>query len=646
MPRRFNLLDFFRAGPRHAKPTGGHCEFEPDYRMFAHSAQRIAIIAAIVALLIAVPSGQVPTFTVLHSFNGTDGNTPLSLVQGIDGNLYGETGGTLVTSCGTIFKLNTAGILTTLHDFSNTSGDGCGPQPATLIQASDGRLYGGTFGGGSGGNNGTLFRIDRLGNYTLLHSFNGIDGRQPSRLLQASDGFFYGTTPSSAAASPGTFFKMDSAGNLTTLHSFSLDEGTSTIDGVIQGTDGAFYGAAANGGSTACTVSPPALGSGCGTIFRTDAVGNVTVIHAFTGVDGSLPRHLLHGADGAFYGVALSPGLASLMIFRSDTSGAITTFHTFPPSVTRINVLIQATDGSFFAASDDTVFKLDAAGNATIVHTFTGPDGLFPLELIQGTNLALAGVAGRGGSFNVGVVFRIQGVISNSSCNLTSAKIDSSFANDVVTATVSGTPCNSVLRVINTKPYWTNFRTTVVGPATVTPVAGPFNLYATLGVLPPAGLFTSSTVTLAIDFRGPAAVTIFADPTIESGFNAAGINMVNALLLALPLPSDVDKALFGIGTLVNTLGAYQHMPHLEAAARAIFQSNPSFSVALRELITFVQTVQERNVLINMLADLGFNISSQLAGLPAHVLNVLASIFGQIRTAFFGYPAGSIILMAQ
>jgi uncharacterized repeat protein (TIGR03803 family) len=103
-------------------------------------------------------------FSILHSFDSTDGSSPASgLLQASDGNLYGTTyeGGSNSSSscpngCGTVFKISLAGALTTLHNFDST--DGANPI-AALIQATDGKFYGTTYGGGTGGGWGTVLKM-------------------------------------------------------------------------------------------------------------------------------------------------------------------------------------------------------------------------------------------------------------------------------------------------------------------------------------------------------------------------------------------------------------------------------------------------------------------------------------------------------
>ena len=106
---------------------------------------------------------------------------------------------------------------------------------ASLIQGSDGKVYGVTAYGGTA-NGGTVFKVTPSGSETVLHAFTGGgDGAAPQTpLLQGHDGNFYGTTPlggSSSAgilfmvtpAGAGSFFKLTAAGAATVLYSFGTN---------------------------------------------------------------------------------------------------------------------------------------------------------------------------------------------------------------------------------------------------------------------------------------------------------------------------------------------------------------------------------------------------------------------------------------
>src|SRR5207247_2312456 len=171
-----------------------------------------------------------------------DGANPIAgLIQGSDGNFYGTTtlGGLFYQ--GTLFRITPAGAVTILHSFSGLLGDGSVPMGG-VVQAADGNLYGTTARGGAHCL-GTPFTIGPAGNVTMLHSFSGSagEGADPlAGLVQASDGNFYGTTALGGAHHVGTLFKITPAGSLTTLYSLSGSpaEGASPFAAVVQGSRG------------------------------------------------------------------------------------------------------------------------------------------------------------------------------------------------------------------------------------------------------------------------------------------------------------------------------------------------------------------------------------------------------------------------
>jgi uncharacterized repeat protein (TIGR03803 family) len=196
--------------------------------------------------------------------------------------LYGtaELGGAAYSSqyrkgLGTVFKISTHGALKTLYAFltlTNANGyplDGAFPSGG-LVQGSDGNFYG-TTGGGSiafgFSGFGTVFKMSASGALTSLYSFtNGIDGADPAAgLVQGSDGYLYGTTLEGGTINSGTVFKISTNGVLTTLYAFGTVtnangyplDGAFPSGGLVQGSDGNFYGTTGGGGA-----------GGVGTVFR------------------------------------------------------------------------------------------------------------------------------------------------------------------------------------------------------------------------------------------------------------------------------------------------------------------------------------------------------------------------------------------
>jgi uncharacterized repeat protein (TIGR03803 family) len=221
------------------------------------------------------------TLTILHNFSGMDGEIPSgALVEGVDGNYYGTTqfGGNIGSGYGTVFKITPTGTFTSLHSFNDTT-DGYEPF-AGLTLTSTGQFYG-TTAGGPGADFGTVFKISSKGVYTLLHSFIDSDGWEPEGvLLQATSGKLYGTTVRGGADGLGEVFTITTGGTFTLLHSFAtVTEGYEPTDGLIQASDGNFYGTTFGGGTF-----------GEGNIFEMNSAGAPTTLHSFSGGDG--------GSDG------------------------------------------------------------------------------------------------------------------------------------------------------------------------------------------------------------------------------------------------------------------------------------------------------------------------------------------------------------
>jgi uncharacterized repeat protein (TIGR03803 family) len=273
------------------------------------------------------PAGQV---TPIYTFHGSDGRIPNALVQGKDGNFYGNTQYDGPSGGGTVFMLSPGGTLTTLYRYSLSGVTGANPM-ARLIEGSDGNFYGTTLQGGDGGL-GTVFKITPTGERTTLHSFQGFDsdGSSPmAPLLQGKDGNFYGTAADEGVyvnenSGSGIVFRITPAGTYTILHTFrggfvgqNMD-GAEPRGGVVQGKDGNFYGTTSRGGTF-----------DDGTVYKMTPSGTVTILHSFDGNDGTAPQgELVEAGDGNFYGTTTG-GSGSGTIFRITPQGALTTLHYF-----------------------------------------------------------------------------------------------------------------------------------------------------------------------------------------------------------------------------------------------------------------------------------------------------------------------------
>jgi uncharacterized repeat protein (TIGR03803 family) len=168
--------------------------------------------------------------------------------------------------------------------------DGAYPTGA-LTQATNGDFYGTTLGGGDNGF-GTVFKITPSGALTTLHRFCSlgypcVDGSGPfAGLIQATDGDFYGTTVGGGGPNlGGTVFRIAPNGTLTTLYSFcsqsGCPDGESPDARLIQATNGDFYGTTDYGGANDNAACLGFGTTGCGTIFEITRSGNLTTLYSF-----------------------------------------------------------------------------------------------------------------------------------------------------------------------------------------------------------------------------------------------------------------------------------------------------------------------------------------------------------------------------
>jgi uncharacterized repeat protein (TIGR03803 family) len=204
-----------------------------------------------------------------------------------------------------------------------------GARPDALIQASDGNLYGAATVSQASNTSfvgGTIFKLTSSGQSTLLFAFapgttkNYPQGDFPTSLVEGTDGFLYGVAGAGGAHRHGNIFKIGKTGTgFQVLHSFCALANCADGAGggkLVLGRDGNFYGSSFLGGSTACT-------NGCGTIYRITPTGQFTTLHMFNGnADGSNPSGLALASDGNFY------GWANFIPFRITTSGQFTSFKT------------------------------------------------------------------------------------------------------------------------------------------------------------------------------------------------------------------------------------------------------------------------------------------------------------------------------
>jgi uncharacterized repeat protein (TIGR03803 family) len=394
----------------------------------------IAALALTLALAgIAVPA-QAQIFRSLHSFGGgegdpPDGSYPNGLAQGTNGYLYGTTlqggnggGGDYY---GTVFKISTSGTETILDNFNTGSNPCCGNN-AALALATNGDFYGTV-----SGNTNAVYKVTPSGALNLVGDSGLCNTADPpvcgqgpdATLVQASNGDLYGTTEIGGAYAQGVIFKMTLGGTFTILHSFCETEnsegycldGNGPYSALVQGANGNLYGVTHVGGAY-----------GAGTIFQITEAGKFSTLYTFCAVsgctDGANPyAALVQGTDGNLYGTTGEDGNCSAFgcggtFFTITPRGALTTLYTFCSLADCADgaypmALMLATDGNFYGMTGSggtdnygTIFQITPSGSLTTEHTFDGTDGIVTEDfqpgpwLIQDTSGTFYGVTQEGGA--------------------------------------------------------------------------------------------------------------------------------------------------------------------------------------------------------------------------------------------------------
>lgn len=383
----------------------------------------IPSIVLTILFLTSSLSFAAPTITELYAFSCNsqtllcaNGRDPNDIFQSSDGNFYGIAAVSQninrVSRGGTILKITSTGQFTLLFTFPADS-NGNYPQgdvPVRLVEGTDGNLYGATsFGGEVSGTldeDGVIFKISKTGTgYTVLHDFcsskNCSDGANPTSFVLGSDGNFYGTAESggSFAGSTcntlgcGTVFRITPAGSYSVLHTFSGSDGSVPLD-LRQASDGNFYGTTFSGTSN---------------VFKVTSSGAFTVLHSFTA-----PAHPATGvtqasSNGLLYGVSNS-GTTTATVFSVSTSGTFNTVTQLTQSSSRwvIGDFLQGSDGNLWTTSSvndgyGTVFAMSPSGAIVDTFAFSGTNGSAPAEgVVEGSDGNLYGTTQSGGKDSSG----------------------------------------------------------------------------------------------------------------------------------------------------------------------------------------------------------------------------------------------------
>ncbi len=365
-------------------------------------------------------------YTVRNQFSHTGGDgaapTVTRLQEGSDGKLYGVAHGGGDFDAGTVYRLNKDGSgYTNLHAFNPKAGEGRDPY-GWLTEASNGKLYATTTGGGTS-NQGTVFQINKDGSgFAVIHSFGATaeDGRQPyAGLLLASDGKLYGTTATGGTNSAGTIFQLNIDGTgYGTLYTLQTSDGKQPTAGLIEGNDGKLYGTALQGGV-----------NNAGTIFRLNKNGTgFEKLRDFVAATGGFPYAALReGTDGLLYGATTDLSSTNYgTLFRMNKDG--TQFQKLKQfglpgtdGLQPIGQLVEGLDGRWYGTTigggvtnlGGVAFRINKDGSGFVKLRSFNPDngdGNYVVSsLFMGSDGRLYGTTLQGPQpVNLGTVFALQ----------------------------------------------------------------------------------------------------------------------------------------------------------------------------------------------------------------------------------------------
>jgi uncharacterized repeat protein (TIGR03803 family) len=353
-------------------------------------------------IYVVTPAGNE---SVLFSFPATSISCQPGITLGNDGNFYGSCYAGGLHGYGLLYQVTPTGTYTDLYDFTNTGGDGGNPN-GPPVPAKDGNLYGPTTNGGTVGV-GTIYKISPTGTVSILYSFlGGAVGSNPNAsLMQGKDGNLYGSTTNAGINGAGTIFKITTKGKLTLLHTFDSTDGTQPDSALVQGTDGNFYGTALQGGA-----------NNDGVVYKITATGKFTLLHSFNPpTDGTFSyAGMIQGTDGSFYGTTNAYGGFLDTIYKVTLKGVYSNVYQFDGTnstigISAANALVQNTNGLLYGATSFS--SSNTGGNGTVYTLNIGAKPFVRLTAASGLVASSVSIFGQG--FSSSSVVKFGGVTAS-----------------------------------------------------------------------------------------------------------------------------------------------------------------------------------------------------------------------------------------
>ncbi|HEV3090445.1 MAG TPA: choice-of-anchor tandem repeat GloVer-containing protein [Candidatus Cybelea sp.] len=350
-------------------------------------------------------------YALLYSFkNGSDAAYPYAGLTDVNGTLYGTTyGGGSTGGWGTVFRVSADGTEKVIYRFK-AGNDGA--HPYGDLTDVNGMLYGTTYQGGAGGN-GTVFKVSTAGVEHVLYSFKaGNDGQYPYCRLLLVNSDLYGTTyTGGGGVGWGVVFKVTTGGQESVVYRFKAGkDGAHPWAGLIN-VNGMLYGTTYQGGS-----------AGSGTVYKVTTSGKESVLYSFKGGnDGQYPYAPLLSYNGALFGTTYQGGVSTGwgIVYRVSTAGQEKVLYQFKagndgahPQFGRLVALNGELYGTTYQGGTSgagAVFEVSPAGAEHVIYSFKGgTDGQYPYAGLASLNAMLYSTTYQGGSDGFGTIFKLK----------------------------------------------------------------------------------------------------------------------------------------------------------------------------------------------------------------------------------------------
>lgn len=405
----YSTLHHFEEGPGGVK---GRLIQAADGHLYGTASEGGAFSGGLIYVMRATPGGGWAAPVTLHSFQQSEGITPLAgLTEGAPGILYGTTSEGGTHGGGTLYRIAVTGEFQVLRAL-NPATDGAAPAAELTKYPGGLAFYGTAYAGGRNGA-GTIFRITSGGVFQVMLAFSGVDGRNPAGGMAVGlDGNLYGTTMRGGAHEFGTAFRMSPFGTFATVHAFvplfAFFGAGFPVGPLTLGPDGAFYGLFS---SEYFALENRYRGGG----FRMTMTGEMSSAFSSATTGKQPAGGFTSGGDGWMYGATDDSRFYRIRPSPYTFEWLFDPNEGHPVGIGMTAPLLLAADGRFYGATtrdgphgNGTLFVIDPAVRSIApLHGFLN-DGFNGVgNLLKATDGILYGTTFSGGLHHSGTVIRV-----------------------------------------------------------------------------------------------------------------------------------------------------------------------------------------------------------------------------------------------